>query len=82
MNGVTYLRVVDYKSSAFKKFDLAELFAGIQMQLLVYIDALIRNSKYILETGAVPGAILYFKIDDPILKGESILDEEKLKEEI
>ncbi len=81
MNGVTYLRVVDYKSSA-KKFDLAELFAGIQMQLLVYIDALIRNSKYILETGAVPGAILYFKIDDPILKGESILDEEKLKEEI
>ncbi|MGL5648651.1 MAG: helicase-exonuclease AddAB subunit AddB [Clostridium sp.] len=81
IDGMTYLRVVDYKSSA-KKFDLAELFAGIQMQLLVYIDALIRNSKYILDGNAMPGAILYFKIDDPILKGEDILDEEKLKDEI
>lgn len=81
LDGKTYLRVIDYKSSS-RDFQLSELFTGLQMQLLVYIDALIKNSQYILGTGAVPGAILYFKIDDPILEGEDFADEDAIKEKL
>ncbi|MGG7099051.1 helicase-exonuclease AddAB subunit AddB [Clostridium sardiniense] len=81
MDGNTYLRVIDYKSGA-KKFDLTELYYGIQIQLLVYLDALLRNSEHILNTGAVPGAILYFKIDDPIIKSNKGLDDEEIKKQV
>ncbi|OPF53077.1 helicase-exonuclease AddAB subunit AddB [Clostridium baratii] len=81
LDGNTYLRIIDYKSGS-KEFSLTELYYGIQMQLLVYLDALLRNSEYILNTGAIPGAILYFKIDDPIIKGNSDLDDEEVQNEV
>lgn len=81
MDGNTYLRVIDYKSGA-KKFDLTELYYGIQIQLLVYLDALLRNSEYILNTGAIPGAILYFKIDDPIIRSNKGLDDEEIQKQV
>ena len=77
----TYIRVVDYKSGA-KKFDLNELYYGIQIQLLVYLDAILRNSEYILKKQAVPGAILYFKIDDPIIRSNTELKDEEIQEEV
>ncbi|MDD6795651.1 MAG: helicase-exonuclease AddAB subunit AddB [Clostridiaceae bacterium] len=81
LQGNTYVRVIDYKSGA-KKFDLNELYYGIQMQLLVYLDAILRNSKYILEKQTMPGAILYFKIDDPIIKSKTELEEEEIKKQV
>ena len=81
MDGNTYLRIIDYKSGN-KKFDLTELYYGIQIQLLVYLDALLRNSEYILNSGTIPGAILYFRIDDPIIKGNKELSDEEVQEQI
>lgn len=81
MDGNTYLRIVDYKSGS-KKFDLNELYYGLQIQLLVYLDALIKNSKYFLEQEAIPGAILYFRIDDPIIKSKKELEEEEIQKEV
>ena len=52
------------------------------MQLLVYLDALINNSENIVENQAMPGAILYFIIDDPILKSKGDLTEEEIKSEV
>lgn len=77
----TYIKVVDYKSGA-KKFNLTEVYYGLQIQLLVYLDALIKNSKYILEKQAIPGAVLYFRIDDPIIKSKKQLSEEEIKDSI
>ena len=77
----TYVRVIDYKSGA-KKFDLNELYYGLQMQLLVYLDAILRNSKYILKTQAMPGAILYFRIDDPIIKSKTELEVDEVKKQV
>lgn len=77
----TYLRIIDYKTGS-KKFDLNKFYNGLQMQLLVYLDALIDNSKDIVEKQAMPGAILYFRIDDPILKSKGDLTEDEIKEEI
>ena len=81
MNGNTYIRVIDYKSGA-KKFDLNELYYGLQIQLLVYLDAILRNSKYILKTQAMPGAILYFKIDDPIIKSKKEVEEAEVTKQV
>ena len=81
LDGHTYVRVVDYKTGA-KKFDLNELYYGLQMQLLVYLDALIKNSKYILEKQVRPGAVLYFKIDDPIIKSKKEMTTEEVEREV
>uniref|UniRef100_UPI00259BBAB5 PD-(D/E)XK nuclease family protein n=1 Tax=uncultured Clostridium sp. TaxID=59620 RepID=UPI00259BBAB5 len=81
LDGETYLRIIDYKTGS-KKFDLNKFYNGLQMQLLVYLDALINNSENIVENQAMPGAILYFRIDDPILKSKGDLTEEEIKSEI
>lgn len=77
----TYVRVVDYKSGA-KKFDLNELYYGLQMQLLVYLDAILKNSEHILKTQSIPGAILYFRIDDPIIKSKKELADEEISKQV
>lgn len=81
LDGETYIRIVDYKSSS-KDFDLNELYYGLQVQLLVYLDAILRNSTNILKTQCMPGAILYFKIDDPIIKSKKALEDEEIREEV
>ncbi|NRX51780.1 ATP-dependent helicase/nuclease subunit B [Clostridium beijerinckii] len=81
LDGETYIRIIDYKTGA-KKFDLNELYYGLQMQLLVYLDALIKNSKYILDKQVKPGAILYFKIDDPIIKSKKEMTDEEVEKEV
>lgn len=81
LDGQTYIRVVDYKTGA-KKFDLNEVYYGLQMQLLVYLDALIKNSKYILEKQVIPGAVLYFKIDDPIIKSNEEMTTEEVEKKV
>ncbi len=81
LDGETYIRIIDYKTGA-KKFDLNELYYGLQMQLLVYLDALIKNSKYIIDKQVKPGAILYFKIDDPIIKSKKEMTDEEVEKEV
>lgn len=81
LDGETYLRIIDYKTGS-KKFDLNKFYNGLQMQLLVYLDALINNSENIVENQAMPGAILYFRIDDPILKSKGDLTEEEIKSKV
>ena len=81
LNGLTYIRIVDYKSGS-KSFDLNELYYGIQIQLLVYLDAILKNSEQILKTQCMPGGILYFKIDNPIIKSKKALTEEEIQVEV
>ncbi len=81
LNGETYIRIVDYKSG-FKSFDLNELYYGLQIQLLVYLDAILKNSEQILKTQCMPGGILYFKIDNPIIKSKKALTEEEIQVEV
>lgn len=81
INDKTYVRIIDYKSGN-KDFDINELYYGIQLQLIVYLDAIIKDSEHILKTQAIPGAILYFKIDDPIIESKVAVEVEKVKEEL
>ena len=71
-----YIRIIDYKSSV-KNIDLNEMMAGIQIQLLTYLDAITEKQN------ANPAGVLYFNLIEPIIKakGRNITDEE-LEEEI
>ena len=60
-----YVKVIDYKSGN-KKFDLAALYYGLQLQLVVYMNAAMEvEAKRHPGKEAVPAALLYYHIDDP-----------------
>lgn len=63
---ISYLKVIDYKSGN-TKFSLLDLYYGLQIQLVVYLDAVISNSSKLVKTEAYPAGAFYFKIDDPIV---------------
>lgn len=71
-----YIRIIDYKSGK-KDLSLTDIYHGLQLQLLVYLDA-------ILESGddLNPAAILYSRIDDPIVKFDENKDDEEIRENI
>ena len=64
-----YLRVVDYKSGT-KKFDLAELYYGLQVQLEVYLAAALRQSAKENGETPIPTGMFYFHVEDPFLPRE------------
>ena len=73
-----YVKVIDYKSGS-RKFDLAALYYGLQLQLVVYMNAGLE-----LEAGKhpdkeiVPAALLYYHIDDPAVESAAELSPEEI----
>jgi len=77
----TYLRIVDYKSGS-KDFKLSDVFYGLQIQLITYMDALWENSDKTSDKPMLPGGVLYFKIDDPIIRTSGRMTEEEIEKAI
>ncbi|MBO3443140.1 helicase-exonuclease AddAB subunit AddB [Clostridium sp. CCUG 7971] len=75
-----YIRIVDYKSGK-KDLSLTDIYHGLQLQLLVYLDAILESGK---DDGKSlnPAAILYSRIDDPIVKFDENKDDEEIRENI
>lgn len=69
-----YLRIIDYKSSA-RNIDLNEVYAGIQLQLLAYMDAVCKEDM-------VPAGALYFSLLEQIVKSDKKLTEEEIEDQI
>jgi len=63
-----YFSIVDYKSSS-KDINYSYVGAGLQLQLPVYLDAICNGDN--TEKTAVPAAILYYHIEDPLVNGFS-----------
>lgn len=84
-----YVKIIDYKSGN-RKFDLAALYYGLQLQLVVYMNAAVEvQKKKNSDTRVIPAAMLYYHVNDPMTetdKGEpdiaeieaAILDELKM----
>lgn len=71
-----YIRIIDYKSSV-KSIDLNEVVAGIQIQLLTYLDAVSKKENADL------AGVLYFNLIEPVIKAKNKhLTEEQLEQEI
>lgn len=76
-----FIRVIDYKSGN-KAFKLTDVYYGLQLQLLVYLDAILSNKEKYMGKGVIPGAILYFKLDDPIVKLDDGASEDQIEKTI
>ncbi len=77
----TYLRIIDYKSGS-KDFRLSDVYYGLQVQLITYLDALWENSGEEIAPPVLPGGVLYFRIDDPIIRGNGKLSEAEIEQAI
>lgn len=69
-----YIRIIDYKSYN-KELKLSDIYYGLQLQLLVYMDASLKDEL-------IPGGMLYLKLDDPILKTKKNISKEEVEDEI
>ncbi len=73
-NGNRFVRVIDYKSGS-RSFDVSNMYYGLELQLMVYLDRLCDLEN------ASPAGILYFRFNDPVLEQNkgSIEDEFRMK---
>lgn len=69
-----YIRIVDYKSSD-KALKLSDVYYGIQLQLVTYVDT-------ILENDLKPGGVFYLKLDDPMIKSNRDMSKEEIENEL
>lgn len=74
-----YVKVVDYKSGA-KKFDLIALYYGLQLQLVVYMDAAMDMKRQKSRKTIIPAGVLYYHIDDPLISAVSTAQAEDMQE--
>lgn len=72
-----YVKVIDYKSGS-RKFDLAALYYGLQLQLVVYMNAAMEaEQKKYPDKKVIPAAMLYYHVADPMVEdGENLTPEQ------
>lgn len=75
-----YLKIVDYKSGN-TQFDFTTIFHGMQLQLVVYMNAMMELIGKKQDKKVVPAGMFYSRIDDPIIapKNDSEPEIEVLK---
>lgn len=77
-----YVKVMDYKSGN-RQFQLAAFYHGLQLQLVIYLQAAMElQQKKHPHKEVIPGAFLYYHVADPMVEGEEALDEEEIERRI
>lgn len=76
--GVSYLRVIDYKSSQ-RSLDLRDVYDGIALQLLVYLAVAEDHSEALTRGRAEPAGALYFPAADPLVSASGPVDDDDLE---
>lgn len=76
-----YLRILDYKSTS-KELKLSDVYYGLALQLLTYLDIAVANSTNLLGRPADPAGILYFHVQNPIVDVGNKHDIEEIQTEI
>ncbi len=75
-NGNTYVRVIDYKSGS-TKFDLTSIYYGLQLQLVVYLNAAMEMERRKQSGDVRPAGMFYYHIEDPMLDYEQEINPEQ-----
>ena len=68
-----YLKIIDYKSGN-QKFDFAKIFHGLQMQLIIYMNAMMELYEKKSGKRVYPAGMFYFHLDDPLVEGDSWIE--------
>lgn len=76
------LRIIDYKSSG-TSLDLSEVYFGLALQMLTYLDVVITNANVWLGRNATAAGMLYFHVHNPMLQtsapGQAAIQQELFK---
>ncbi|MFC2949961.1 helicase-exonuclease AddAB subunit AddB [Virgibacillus sediminis] len=75
------LRIIDYKSSS-KGLSLLEVYYGLALQMLTYLDVVLTHSESWLKQKATPAGVLYFHVHNPMISSEGRLSDEAIEEKI
>lgn len=70
-----YVRIIDYKSSV-KNIKLDEVYGGLQLQLITYLDAVCKIEDF------VPAGVLYFNLLEQMISEKSKITEEEIEKKI
>lgn len=75
-----YVKIIDYKSGD-KHFDLAAVYYGLQLQLVVYMNAALEmEAKKNPDKNIVPAALLYYHMEDPLVEGKQDMSADEVNE--
>lgn len=69
-NDKLYINIIDYKSSP-KDIDLDDASEGLQVQLIIYLKALIDNGIKLFGKKPNIGGVFYYHINDPVYKDDN-----------
>lgn len=70
-----YVKIVDYKSG-YKKFEVNDIYNGLQLQLVVYMEAALElTKKKNPNKNVIPAGMFYYNIDDPVVKAEDVISD-------
>ncbi|MDP4096996.1 helicase-exonuclease AddAB subunit AddB [Paenibacillus sp. P96] len=75
------LRVIDYKSSH-KDLKLHEVYYGLALQMLTYLDVLLTSAEEWLGEPAYPAGTLYFHVHNPLLQSANGMSPEQAQQEL
>ena len=71
----TYVRIIDYKSSI-KNIDLNQVVAGLQLQLLTYLNETCKVEDFL------PAGVLYFNLSEPNISADNNMTDEEIENRI
>ena len=70
-----YVRIIDYKSSV-KNLDFGNVYAGLQLQLITYLDAVCKLEDF------VPAGVLYFNLLEQIINSNKKISDQEIEQKI
>ena len=76
-----FVRVIDYKSAA-TRLPLLEIYHGLSLQMLVYLEVVLRHLPAWLGLDARPAAVLYYPLRVPLLSCSAPPPEETLQDQL
>jgi len=78
-----YVKIIDYKTGNSTKFELISIYHGLQLQLVVYLNAAMELLQKQNKGKQIrPAGIFYYHMDDPLIEVEEELPEEEIKNQI
>ncbi len=79
--GEAFIRVIDYKSGG-SELDLKEIYYGLSLQLIVYLDVVMTCSKEWLQQNVLPAGMFFFPLYSPLISTTEALAPNEIEEKI
>ncbi len=79
--GKVYVKIIDYKSGN-NKIDFEEIYNGLQLQLIYYLDVAVKGLSENGTKEVKPAAMFYYHVKDPIVDYASDSIDDAIKKEM